>query len=290
MGVATHETQSEISPNSCLLQSDSKMRYDERMQKLIIANWKMNPERKSRAVALAQAVARGVQNTKKTEVVVCPPSVFLEPVAKAIGQNKKIILGAQDCAWGNSGPHTGSVSPAMLRDAGARYVILGHSERRRDYGETDYMVGAKSAAAIAAGLIPVICIGEWTRKGKSISQIQGTVKKQLAGILKELGSDSKARRVVIAYEPVWAISTVGGGEETPEDAARMIRYIQKLLGAQFRIKNSTVIYGGSVNAKNSAAILGCPEIEGALVGAASLQAKNFLRIIHDAENVPPRAL
>jgi triosephosphate isomerase len=257
-----------------------------RMGKLIIANWKMNPERQSQAVKLARAVAHGARNLKKAKVVLCPPFVHLEPVSKILSPKSyrlNPILGGQDCAWENRGAHTGSISPTMLADAGARYVILGHSERRREFGETDYMIGAKAAAAIKAGLIPVICVGEWTRKGMTMSRIQAVVKGQLVAVMRGLGG-VKPKKIVIAYEPVWAISTVGGGEETPDDAATMIRFIRKFLGAKPYALYPKVIYGGSVNTKNAQSFLRYPEIEGALVGAASLKAADFLRIAREGEN------
>ena len=155
------------------------------MEKLIIANWKMNPERQSQAIKLARAVAHGVKNLKKTKVVICPPSVFLEPISKLLAPKSYTlnpVLGAQDCAWEDRGAHTGSISPTMLKDLGVRYVILGHSERRREFGETDYMVGAKAAAAIRAGLIPVICVGEWTRRGMTMAKIQSVIKRLLRSL------------------------------------------------------------------------------------------------------------
>lgn len=258
------------------------------MKKLIIANWKANPVSAGEAVRLARGIEHGLKKVK-AEVVVAPPFEFFLPVGRVLRRAK---LGAQDIFWEGSGPYTGEVSWQELKKLGVAYVIVGHSERRRLLGETDEMINKKVSAAIKAGIVPVLCVGEPARiRKRGINTAKNFVKIQLQKDLVRLpevsakggsaaGGKGQMSKVVVAYEPIWAISTQKGAKaDTPENAAEMIRYIRSVLNSKFLIRNSTVIYGGSVNAKNAARFLGHPEIEGALVGGASLKPKEFLKIV-----------
>lgn len=247
------------------------------MRKLFIAgNWKMNLDRAG-AVALAGSVAKGTVEAKAVDVAVCPPSVYLDAVAQAV-RGSAVAVGAQNMYFESSGAFTGELSAAMLLDAGCKYVILGHSERRHILGETDSLVNKKTHAALAAGLVPIVCVGEKLEErdaGKTADVIRTQVEGSLAGI-----SADQMRRVVIAYEPVWAIGT--GKTATPAQAEEVHVDLRKLLSARYNtdVAEGVVIqYGGSVNAKNAAELLGQPNVDGALVGGASLKAEDFLAII-----------
>ena len=206
------------------------------------------------------------------EFLVCPPAHLLLPVGEAIA-GSGIALGAQDCHTVEKGAHTGDLSAAMLADAGCRYVITGHSERRGDHGETDALVRAKVTAAIRAGLVPIVCVGE-SESERLAGQAPAVISRQLAGSL-PMGEGE----FVVAYEPVWAIGT--GRSATPQDVAEVHAQIRALLresrgaeaGSEIRI-----LYGGSVKAANAAALLGLENVDGALVGGASLDAKEFWSI------------
>lgn len=237
---------------------------------LIAGNWKMHGTLRE-ATALAEAVRAGAAGAGMTaELLVCPPFPYLHVVALAmVGQG--VAVGAQDCHAAPKGAHTGDVSAAMLRDVGATHVILGHSERRADHGETDAGVRAKAEAAAKAGLIPVVCVGE-TEAERLAGEAEAVVARQLAGSL----PDGFAG--IVAYEPVWAIGT--GRTPTEDDIAAIHRTIRETLakrlgeaGARMR-----VLYGGSVKPANAAAILALPDVDGGLVGGASLVAADFLAI------------
>lgn len=240
--------------------------------KLIIANWKMNPRTVKEAVALAKkADFRGA--------VLAPPFPFISAV---LGSVKKAGVGAQDAFFEEAGPYTGEVSAAQLKSLGVRYVIIGHSERRA-LGDTEEMVSQKFSAAVRAGIRPILCVGERERKLGVASSELGVekvfVKQQLEPVLqKTLNSQLSTLNFVIAYEPVWAISTTSGGRsDTPEDAAEMISFIKSVLAE--RGLNPLVLYGGSVNGENARGFLERDEVDGALVGGASLKPEEFKRII-----------
>ncbi len=242
------------------------------MRQLIAGNWKMNGLQE-RAAAIAAPLRRGADGLG-CDLLVCPPATLITTVAHILA-GSEVAVGGQDCHARGEGAHTGDISAAMLRDAGARYVILGHSERRADHGESDEMVRAKTVAATAAGLTPIVCVGE-TEAQRLAGEQNAVVGGQLAGSLPEgfVG--------VVAYEPVWAIGT--GRTPTEEDVAAMHGFIRGRLvallgegGAGLRI-----LYGGSVKPSNAAALLGLPEVGGALVGGASLQAEDFLGIARAA--------
>jgi triosephosphate isomerase len=238
------------------------------MRPLIAGNWKMHGLTADSA-ALALAIRHGLGDLAP-EVLVCPPATQLAAVA-AILEGSGIGVGGQDCHGKRLGAHTGEISALMLRDVGARYVILGHSERRADQGETDDLVAAKVAAAVDGGLIPIVCVGETAAERASGAQ-EAVVGRQLAG---SLGKDFAG---VVAYEPIWAIGT--GKVPTIADIAAMHAFIRaELVRAQPQGAATRILYGGSVKPGNAAEILAVADVGGALVGGASLVAKDFLGII-----------
>ena len=242
-------------------------------QALVAGNWKMNGNRDS-AVKLADAVLQGPEGGK-AEVLLCPPFVYLADVARVL-KDSGIRLGAQDLCAEDNGAFTGEVSGAMLRDSGCRYVIVGHSERRALFGEDDAWVARKFMAAQKAGLTPILCVGETLaeREAGSTSQV---VSRQLKAVLGSAGIGAFAG-AVIAYEPVWAIGT---GRTAKSDQAQEVHaLIRGLLAAEdAKIAAGTrLLYGGSVKAANAAALFHMPDIDGGLVGGASLDAAEFLAI------------
>ncbi|MFO0870964.1 MAG: triose-phosphate isomerase [Pirellulales bacterium] len=245
----------------------------------IAGNWKMNLTR-SGAVALAEALAARVGATSAVEVAVCPPLVYLDAVAAAL-RGSAIALGAQNVYHQPNGAYTGETSVAMLADLGCRYIILGHSERRHILGETSAQVNSKVHATLAAGLVPIVCVGE-TLAEREAQKTTDIVQEQLAGSLAGLSAD-QAAQVVLAYEPVWAIGT--GKVATREQAEEVHANLRKMLAARY---NSTVAaavriqYGGSVKADNAGELLAQPNVDGALVGGASLQVDSFLGIVQAA--------
>lgn len=205
------------------------------------------------------------------EVVFCPPTAYLAPLKMKFS---KLVFGAQDAFYKDEGPYTGAVGPEELKSVGARYVIAGHSERRAKFGETDADVAKKVKLILKEGLTAILCVGEpLAVRRKGIVAARKFVAQQ---IKKDLKNISKTTKLVIAYEPVWAISTSGSGKtETPDDAVEMIRFIKK-------IKRVRVLYGGSVNSKNAGEFLAYKDIDGLLVGHASLSAMEFGKIIGNA--------
>jgi triosephosphate isomerase len=242
------------------------------MKKIIIANWKSNPRNIDEAKKLAKA-------TDFIDAVICPPFPFLETVGNVI---KKSSLGAQDVFWGDIGAYTGEVSWRHLKNLGVKYVIIGHSERRRYLKESDELISRKVEAALKAGLKVVLCVGEGLNiHNEGADPVKIFVKDQLEKNLPvNFDSDIAGSRLTVAYEPVWAISTEAGGKpDTPENAVEMIKFIKGILNSDFNVANPKVIYGGSVNAKNAAEFLRNKEIDGALVGGASLKPKEFKLIV-----------
>ena len=242
------------------------------MRQLIAGNWKMNLLR-AEALGLAAALRHGIADIA-AEMLVCPPAITLAAVAQAL-EGTDIAVGGQDCHQEAKGAHTGDISAPMLRDAGAGWVILGHSERRQDHGETDEMVREKVLAAAIAGLTPIVCVGETEDQRRAGAEAEA-VGWQLSGSLpRGFGATVPG---VLAYEPVWAI----GSGKTPTEAeiATMHAFIREELLRQFPDAGASVriLYGGSVKAANAAALLGVPEVGGALVGGASLVAEEFLAI------------
>jgi len=241
---------------------------------MIAGNWKMHGLAAD-GLALARAVAQGASGP--AELVVCPPATLVAAVAGALA-GTPVGVGGQDCHAAPKGAHTGDIAAAMLADAGARFVILGHSERRAAYRETDRTVRAKAEAAIAAGLTPIVCVGE-PEDDRLLGRAEEVVAAQLAG---SLPAGFGAAGGVVAYEPVWAIGT--GRTPTEADIAAMHAMIRAALVAAFPGQGAhagatlRVLYGGSVKPSNAAAILALPNVDGALVGGASLVAEDFLAI------------
>ena len=236
--------------------------------KLVAGNWKMNGLREEGAT-LARALrdyATAVGASPGCEVIVCPPATLLSTVGGILA-GSGIALGGQDCHAAPKGASTGDVSAEMLADLGCCYVILGHSERRRGHGETDAVVRGKIAGAWRAGLVAILCVGETQRQREAGEAIQ-VVSSQLAGSIPDAAT---AATLVVAYEPVWAIGT--GLTATTDDIAAMHAEIRSRVPAGIR-----VLYGGSVNPKNADAILTLPQVNGALVGGASLNADDFWAI------------
>ena len=237
---------------------------------LIVGNWKMNGLRSS-AEALALAVRDGAAAVSdRAELVLCPPATVLAQVARLLA-GSGVMPGGQDCHWKTEGPHTGDISAAMLADAGARFVILGHSERRNEHGETDRIVLAKARAAIGQGLRPIVCIGETLAERERAEQ-EAVVQRQLDGSIPDGFGEAGG---IVAYEPVWAIGT--GRTPTGAEIAAMHAYIRVLLRDR-RMPLVPILYGGSVKPANAPAILATPEVGGVLVGGASLVASDFLAI------------
>ncbi len=240
---------------------------------LIAGNWKMNGTLRE-AAALAEAVRAGAADVSgRADLLLCPPFVHLHVVAASVAW-KPVALGAQDCSTKGKGAHTGDVSAPMLADAGCGYVIVGHSERRADHGEADAQVRAKAEAAIAAGLVPVVCVGE-SEAQRDAGEAEAVVAGQLAGSLPDGFADARG---VVAYEPVWAIGT--GRTPTEIDIAAMHGRMRREVAARFGAAGATtrLLYGGSAKPSNAAAILALPDVDGALVGGASLVAADFLAI------------
>jgi triosephosphate isomerase len=238
------------------------------MRQLIAGNWKMHMLR-APAMELAAAVRDGAQGLA-CDLLVCPPFTAIEPVARVLA-GSAVAVGGQDCHAAQQGAHTGEVSASMLGDAGATWVILGHSERRQNHGETDELVREKVLAAVDAGLTPIVCVGE-TEDQRSSGQETEVVGWQLAGSL------PKPFAGVVAYEPVWAIGT--GKTATEQDVAMMHAFIREELLRQFGEvgRGLRILYGGSMRPANAAALLAVPHVGGGLIGGASLTADDFLAI------------
>ena len=250
-------------------------------RKIVAGNWKMNLDR-AKASELATAVAARVGEAGATEVVLCPPAPYIETVGSALGvagnaSPSGVTLGAQNMHDKASGAFTGEVAPPMLLDLGCRYVILGHSERRTLFGETDAIVNTKTKAALAAGLTPIVCVGE-TLEEREGGRTEAVVTTQINGSLAGL-SAAGLEKTVIAYEPVWAIGT--GKVATPQqaqDVHALIRSLLAKLSSPALAAAVRIQYGGSVKPDNAADLAAQPDIDGALVGGASLKADDFLGI------------
>ncbi len=240
---------------------------------LVAGNWKMNGLRAALAEIGAMGASYDAALEARAELVICPPATLLALAAEIAGP-ASIGLGGQDCHPASRGAHTGDLSAAMLKDAGASYVIVGHSERRVDHGETDALIQTKARAAIQAGLIPIVCVGE-TRAERDAGRATEIVGAQ---IMASLPSDAP-QSVVLAYEPVWAIGA--GLTPTTADIAQMHAFARETVEARLGGGKSAavrILYGGSVKPGNAAELLGVANVDGALVGGASLRAADFLAI------------
>jgi len=244
-------------------------------RKLIVANWKLNPQSLSGAVKLAR-------QSDFFNVVVAAPFVFLSGISKVL---KKAKLGAQDVFWANpaidGSAYTGEISLSMLKNLQVRYVIIGHSERRRYLNESDRLINKKVLASLKSGFKIILCIGEdWSKRKMGIAYAKKFIKNQL---LKDIAGLEKQRNIksdnlIVAYEPVWAIGT--GRSDKPKETEEIAIFIKKLLYSKFKLKNVKVLYGGSINFKNAKSFFSLKEIDGVLVGGASLRPGEFKKIIN----------
>jgi triosephosphate isomerase len=244
---------------------------------LIAGNAKMNLDRSGLARLLERLKEELEASPPSCEVAYCPPFTLLA-YAQGVLHGSRVYLGAQNMNAEPSGAFTGEVSASMLFEAGVRFVILGHSERRSIFGETDTMVREKAGAAIGAGLIPIVCVGE-TEDERGHGETSAVLSRQTEGSLGSL-EISGGKALVVAYEPVWAIGT--GKTATPDQAQEAHEHLRGEVGRVLGAKNASeirILYGGSVKPENAASLLGRPDIDGALVGGASLQAESFLGII-----------
>ncbi|UYO92726.1 triose-phosphate isomerase [Pollutimonas sp. M17] len=239
-------------------------------KRLVMGNWKMHGNQAANVVLL-DGLCAGVSAAPNCDVAVCVPFPYLGQAAASL-QGSGISWGAQDVSTHEQGAYTGEVAPAMLADFGCAWVLAGHSERRAMHGETDQLVADKAVAALNAGLTPVVCIGE-TLDEQEAGQTKDVISRQLAPVL-DLGA-SLVARMVLAYEPVWAIGT--GRTATPDQAQEVHAFIRARL-TELGVPQVRVLYGGSVKASNAASLFAMPDIDGALVGGASLVAEEFLRI------------
>ncbi len=253
------------------------------MRKIVIAgNWKMH-KTNSEALQLANQIKIKTTDIRKTGIIICPPFTALASVNEVIKESP-IGLGAQDLYWKKEGAFTSCISPGMVRSTGATYVIIGHSERRQYFGETDETVNKKVKAALDNGLKPIVCVGE-TLEQRENNITDKVVTKQVKGGLEGL-TPEQMKSVIIAYEPVWAIGT--GVTATPDQAQEVHAMIRALLGELFgaEIAEKTIIqYGGSVKPENAYELLSQKDIDGALVGGACLEADSFSDIIHTSEKL-----
>jgi triosephosphate isomerase (TIM) len=234
------------------------------------------------SVALAADVQAGVSGVREADVVVAPSFLAISTVAARLA-NGPVAVAGQDCYWETKGAFTGEVAPAQLVDAGCRYVIVGHSERRALMGETDADVNRKTRAALAAGLAPIVCIGE-TLAERDGGTTLTVVERQLDAALRDLGADDAAR-CLVAYEPVWAIGT--GRTATPAQAQEVHHFIRTQVAAKLPAVASglAILYGGSVKPDNIRALMAEADVDGALIGGASLSADSFVRIVKEGTEV-----
>jgi triosephosphate isomerase len=262
--------------------------------KLIVANWKCNPQSLAEAKRLFNSIKKGIRNVKNCEIVICPPFVYLPIVSSFIVHRSSFKLGAQDCFWEDYNPptalplkrapkgaFTGQISPLMLKDLGCEYVIVGHSEKRA-LGENDEMINKKLKSAIKAKLKPILCIGETfeeKKKGKTLKILRNQLKKDLKGLINS--STHQLINLIVAYEPVWAIGT--GNACQPKEAKEVLKFLKKITHQLINSSTNKLLYGGSVNSKNAADYINIG-FDGLLVGGASLNPKEFAKIIKSIPN------
>ncbi len=250
-------------------------------KKIVAANWKMNMTQ-AEAASFVETLLREIGDVSDVEVVIVPPFTAIAKVSEALGSSETIKIGAQNMYWERGGAFTGEISAAMLRDLFVRYVVLGHSERRQLLGETDEIVNRKVQAALEASLRPIVCIGE-TLEQRESGNVETVLSQQLRRSLSGVGA-RELNETVVAYEPVWAIGT--GRTASPEQAQEAHAFIRRTLGeisdgataAKIRIQ-----YGGSVKPDNARTLMSQPDIDGALVGGASLDPRSFAQIVQGAK-------
>lgn len=246
---------------------------------LIVANWKCNPVTLREAQKLFNSVKEEIKKARNSEIVFCPPFVYL-PILSAVKSGRNIAFGAQDCFWEAMGAYTGEISPLMLKNLGCRYVICGHSERRENLVETDEMINRKIRQALKTGLTPILCVGEHSRQIPDYEKfIQKEVKSGLYGVSRRF-----IPNVVIAYEPIWAIGS--GNPASPDDALSAGLLIKKTLreiAGRAVAEKTKIIYGGSVTSQNAKSYTTESGLGGLLVGGASLDASEFVKIVRSFE-------
>ncbi len=249
---------------------------------LIAGNWKMNLDRQQ-AVELAKGIC--TVSNDDTDVLLCPPYVYLDAVCSAVA-GQRVHVGSQDCYFEAEGAFTGEISTGMLQDIGCTHVILGHSERRNVIGETDALINKKLHAVLAAGLTPIVCVGELLEEresGRTMEVVSGQFQGSFAGI-----TPQQMQKTVIAYEPVWAIGT--GKTASPQQAQEVHADLRNLVAAEYNSETAEtirILYGGSVKPANAADLMSQPDIDGALVGGASLDVDSFVEIIKAAATLKP---
>jgi len=261
------------------------LRTNEAMRKLVIAgNWKMY-KTITEAIELANGLKRELfeLDNQKIEVVICPVFTALAEVAEVLSDSS-LKLGAQDCYWQDEGAFTGEISPKMLKDVGCTYVIIGHSERRQYFGETNESVNKKIKAALRHELIPIVCVGE-TLAEREANRTLAVLEDQIKNSLNDL-TEEELEKLLIAYEPVWAIGT--GKTATPEQAEEAQKYIRNLLTKMYNKEVADalpILYGGSVKPANTTELIRQLDVDGALVGGASLEVGSFSEIVKKASEV-----
>ncbi|MCB1173239.1 MAG: triose-phosphate isomerase [Leptospiraceae bacterium] len=249
-------------------------------RKVVAGNWKMHTTPKS-AVTLAKEIQARVSSLKSVDVIVCPPYVSLDRVCQSVA-GTNVAVGAQDLHWEDQGAFTGKISHDMLTELGVQYVIIGHSEQRSYFHETDETVNKKSIKALASSLLPIICVGE-TLSEREAGQIEAVISRQVKGAYAGI-SKADAAKTIIAYEPVWAIGT--GKTASPQQAQEVHAFIRKLVAELYdtELANGLRIqYGGSVKADNAAELFGQADIDGGLIGGAALKVDDFVAIVEAAQ-------
>lgn len=251
------------------------------MRKNIVAgNWKMNLDHASGLQLFSEILTlTSAEKNGKQEVVVCPPFIHLSSLAQLLKTGSNVSVGAQNCHQSDSGAYTGEISAAMVKSSGANFVIIGHSERRAYFGEDDHLLSQKLDAALKNNLTPIFCIGETLEERNGGTYLE-VIEKQLNDGTFHL-EEQDFTRLVIAYEPVWAIGT--GLTATPEQAQDIHAFIRSKISSKYNAEiadNTTILYGGSCNPKNAAELFAQPDIDGGLIGGASLKARDFADIIN----------
>lgn len=251
-------------------------------KKIIIGNWKMNPSSQREALDLFKLTIKAIPNKLKTDVVICPPFIYLESLSRFLKTKRKASLGAQNVSWEEKGAFTGEISMEMLKDVGVKYVILGHSERRA-MGENNIDINKKIKMTLSFGITPVLCIGELKRdeNHEYLSFVKKQIEECLAGIVK-----SSISKIIIAYEPVWAVGKGSIREANPEEFHEMRIFIKKVLSDKFgakMVEKVKILYGGSLHIDDIPQFLK-EDADGFLVGRNSLDVKKFSEIINITEN------
>ena len=250
------------------------------MKTFVIANWKCNPTTQVEAERLFDTVEKGIKrikDLKNIEVVICPPYPYISYMGNPKSEIRNPKLGAQNCYWEQSGAYTGEISPTMLKNLGCSYVIIGHSERRKYFNETNKTVNKKLLSAFKVRLKPIFCVGEQEKEGMSLV-VKNQLIEGLSGIKR-----TQMRNLIIVYEPVWAIGT--GNPCQPNDAMKAILFIKKTLSELYNrelAEEIPILYGGSVNSKNAKDYIKEAKMNGLLVGEASLDGREFIKIIKNA--------